>query len=174
MEGKKSQFLHRFHHGHSRFVPAHTSLLAFGLSCVHKIETRPKTNRIRYRQSTMHAASLLPQAVVDLALLEFTAVVAMPCLPRTTGAHISELDRITNHLSEVLAMAPSRQPLAYRPSQYCHCRPASRESITSALLPEKASREAALQAQLQSQEAAAASHKYGHAADTPSPPWERP
>ena len=148
MEGKKSQFLHRFHHGLSRFVPAHTSLLEFGLSCVHKIETRPNTNRIRYRQSTMHVASLLPQAVMDLALLELAVLVAMAGLPRTTGAHISELDRISNHLSEVLAMAPSRQPLAYRPSQYCHWRPASRESITSVLLPEKPSREAALQDQL--------------------------
>ena len=158
MEGKKSQFLHRFHHGLGRFVPAHIHL-SLRLDCRVCIKLKPgqKTNRIHYRQSTMHAASLLPQAVVDLALLELAAVVAMAGLPRTTGAHISELNRITNHLSEVLDMAPSRQPLACRPSQYCRRCPASRESITSALLPEKASREAALQEQLLSQEEAAAS-----------------
>ena len=60
----------------------------------------------------LHAASLLPQAVMDLALLELAAVVAMAGLPRATGAHISELHRITTPLSEVLHMAPSRQTLA--------------------------------------------------------------
>ena len=30
------------------------------------------------------------------------------------GAHIPHLDRITSRMSKVLAMAPSRQPLAYR------------------------------------------------------------
>ena len=115
MEGKKSQFLHRFHHGLSRFVPANINF-SLCLDCRVCIKLKPgqKTNRIRYRQGTLHAASLLPQAVMDLALLELAAVVAMAVLPRTTGAHISELDRISNHLSEVLHMAPSRQPLAYR------------------------------------------------------------
>ena len=91
MEGKKSQFLHPFHHGLSRFVPAHIHL-SLRLDCrvCIKLEPGQKTNRIRYRQSTMHATSLLPQAVVDFALLELAAVVAMAVLPRTTGAHISE------------------------------------------------------------------------------------
>ena len=158
MEGKKSQFLHRFHHGLSRFVPAHIHL-TLRLDCRVCIKLKPgqKTNRMRCRQSTLHAASLLPQAVVDLALLELAAVVAMAGLPTTTGAHISELDRITNHLSEVLNMAPSRQPFAYLPSHYFRHRPASRESITSALLPEKPLRVAPLQEQLLSQEEAAVS-----------------